>query len=152
MHKSLRSYALKFSCEQCDLNFAIVSSRLDWGPEQRLCDIAEKLVRDWRGSCLEVNERQREAYCTSSGYASEDVSSFNGKRVAAKHQSKMSDMTVLSMWVPMCVMKESRLCTFVICRKQHLAMFFSMCPLKDRFKMPFSCHKENGKTILQTSF
>lgn len=127
---SPRSYMLEFSCKLCDVSFVNLYSSLDWGPIEERCDSAEKIIRDLRGRCLEVNKRQWQAYCARIWYASGDMSSFRGARLVAKHQSKTIDRRIVSMWVPNLVMKESRLCTFVTYVQQHLMSFISQCVLQ----------------------
>lgn len=65
----------------------------------------------------------------SSDYDIESFSSLCGGRLVLKHLSKKSHLGIFSIRVPICVMTELRLCTFVCCSQQRLANIISQCLL-----------------------
>lgn len=115
--------ALKFSCKLCNVNYVNLYFSLDWRPCKRWWDSAEQIIRDWQGRCSEANREQWEAYCTKSGYESENVSLFSGERLVAKPASKTSKKTIVSIWVPLSMIAESSPFTIVTCGQQHLTIF-----------------------------
>lgn len=76
---------------------------------------------------------------------------MSGRRIIGKVEVGSNKMKVVTMWIPLCDVAESKMCPFLACRQKHLKHFFVTVRLfRSNNNIYFLRYKKNENKIVQT--